>query len=326
MSINYKETKYLQPGLGDVILKDGRAGHFGLPFFYDFDLEGKCIVKLKKMILILAGNALYALAVALFILPNHLITGGTTGLALVAQSLWGMPIAVFVGGFNLVMFVLGLCMLGKSFALTTAVSTFFYPLMLGRFQVLGGNIPLTQDRMLATVLAGLLIGVAIGMVIRAGASTGGMDIPPLVLYRKFRLPVSFMMYLFDLCILIGQMLIFETESILYGLLLVVIYTLVLDRVLVIGTSQIQVKIISENYEAINQAILTKLDRGTTLFAMEGGHLRKAAYGILAVIPGRELNRLNAMVLELDPDAFLIINQVNEVRGRGFTLQKEYKGK
>lgn len=278
----------------------------------------------KKIGFILIGNTCYALAVALFVLPNHLITGGTTGLALVAQNLWGIPVAVFVGAFNVCMFGLGLAVLGKAFALTTVLSTFYYPFILSQLQRFLGDMPLTQDRLLASVLAGLLIGAAIGMVIRAGASTGGMDIPPLVLNKKFRLPVSVMMYVFDLFILLSQMLVFEIESILYGILLVLIYTIVLDRVLVIGTNQIQVKIISSSYEQINQEIQKRLDRGTTLFAIEGGHLREESYGILAVVPGRELNRLNDIVMKSDPNAFMIINQVNEVRGRGFTIQREYK--
>ena len=85
-------------------------------------------MNMKKIITVLAGNTLYALAVSLFILPNGLITGGTTGLALVAQYKLGIPIAAFVGVFNVVMFVAGAAVLGKAFAFTTIISTFYYPL------------------------------------------------------------------------------------------------------------------------------------------------------------------------------------------------------
>lgn len=278
----------------------------------------------KKIITVLAGNTLYALAVSLFILPCGLITGGTTGLALVAQYQFGVPIAVFVGVFNLIMFAAGAFVLGKAFAFTTVLSTFYYPFILGVFESLFGPSPITNDRMLAAIFAGLLIGAGIGMVIRAGASTGGMDIPPLILNKKFRLPVSMTMSVFDCAILLTQMVFSDKEAILYGILLVLLYTLVLDKVLLIGRNQMQVKIISDSCVAISTKIQETMDRGTTLILIEGGHLRQSSYAVLTVVSGRELSKLNELVMGMDPDAFMIVNQVNEVRGRGFTLHKEYR--
>ena len=138
-----------------------------------------------KLLLVLLGNTLYALAIALFVLPSGLITGGTTGLGLVAQHLLGLPLSAFVGLFNAAMFVVGLCLLGKVFALTTAVSSFYFPLVLEVFQRQFQGVRLTSDPLLAAVCSGLLIGVGIGVVIRAGASTGGMDIPPWCCKRSF---------------------------------------------------------------------------------------------------------------------------------------------
>lgn len=281
-------------------------------------------MNVKKIATVLAGNTIYALAVSLFILPGGLITGGTTGLALVAHHQLGIPVAVFVGGFNILMFGAGALVLGRAFAFTTLISTFYYPIILGVFENLLGQTAMTGDRMLATVFSGLLIGGGIGMVIRAGASTGGMDIPPLILNKKWNLSVSMTMSVFDCLILLSQMIFSDKEQILYGILLVIIYTTVLDKVLMIGRNQMQVKIISEKYEEINQAIQSKMDRGTTLLASEGGHLRKASYTVLTVISGRQLSKLNELVMGIDPSAFMIVNRVNEVRGRGFTLHKEYK--
>lgn len=280
--------------------------------------------ELKKVGFILLGNTIYATAVALFILPAGLITGGTTGLAMVAGHLWGIPVASFVAIFNMIMFLLGAFVLGKAFAVTTVISTFYYPFILGQIQKLAGSEPVTRDLMLATVFAGLLIGAGIGLVIRAGASTGGMDIPPLILNKKLHIPVSALMYAFDCIILLFQVLFSNKEQVLYGMLLVLIYTIVLDKVLVMGTGQMQVKIISKEFKAINEAIQTKMDRGTTLFEIEGGHLREESYAVLTVVSGRELSRLNDMVMQMDSHAFMIINRVHEVKGRGFTLHKEYR--
>ena len=278
---------------------------------------------INKMGIILLGNTIYALAVVLFILPNGLITGGTTGLALLFQHQFGVPVSQFVGAFNILMFIIGAIILGKSFALTTMISTFYYPFILGVLERLVGGRSITEDAMLATLFAGLLIGVGIGMVIRAGASTGGMDIPPLVLNKKFKLSVSGTMSALDCMILLSQMLFANSEKILYGILLVLLYTTVLDKVLLLGKSQMQIKIMSEQCEVISEQIRQKLDRGTTLLYSEGGHTRKKSYAILTVVSNRELTKVNDLVMSLDPNAFMIINQVNEVHGRGFNLHKEY---
>lgn len=285
----------------------------------------KEMFQIKSLCWILAGNTIYALAVVLFILPNHLITGGTTGLALLFYHQYGVPVSAFVSVSNVVMFLLGAVVLGKKFAVTTLVSTFYYPLAL---EVLQG-IPqlrngMTDNAMLAVVFAGLMIGLAIGMVISAGASTGGLDIPPLVLNKKFGFSVSVVMYAIDFLILLGQMLFSSREQVLYGILLVLIYTVVLDRVLLTGKSQMQVKIISTEYEEINQKISEQLDRGATLFHSETGHLRNGCLVVLTVISSRELPKLNKLVLSIDPKAFMIINQVNEVKGRGFSMSKQYR--
>ena len=108
---------------------------------------------------------------------------------------------------------------------------------------------------------------------------------------------------------------------LYGIILVLIYTNVLDKVLMMGESKTQVKIISEKYDEINARILAELDRGSTLMHSETGYYRKDAMVILTVISNRELSKLNQLVSSIDPDAFMIVNRISEVRGRGFSLEK-----
>lgn len=274
-----------------------------------------------KILLVLLGNTLYALAIALFVLPSGLITGGTTGLGLVAQHLLGVPLSGFVGIFNAAMFVVGLCLLGKVFALTTALSSFYFPLVLELFQRQFQGVRLTSDPLLAAVCSGLMIGVGIGVVIRAGASTGGMDIPPLVLQKKFRVPVSISMYAFDCMILLLQALFSQTEQILYGLMLVLVYTLTLNKVMMLGAGQTQLKVVSKRYQEISQAILDQVDRGTTLLKSRGGFGQEEGYTVLTVVSARELPRLTRLVTAIDPEAFMVVSQVNEVRGRGFTRPK-----
>ena len=153
-----------------------------------------------------------------------------------------IPITAFAYVFNIAMFLLGAWVLGKAFALTTILSTFEYPFFLSILQLLANRVgPLTDDRMLATLFAGVGIGIGLGLVIQAGASTGGMDIPPLVIEKKLGFPVSVSLYLFDFGILILQIFISDREQVLYGILLVVLYTVILDRLLINGKRQIQLK-------------------------------------------------------------------------------------
>lgn len=278
---------------------------------------------IKNLFYILAGNTIYAAAVVMFILPNNLITGGTTGLALFFNHQFNIPITLFVSVFNIAMFALGFFVLGKTFALTTIISTFYYPFIFGVLEQIPALQGITNDHLLAVICGGIMIGFGIGIVLRVGASTGGVDIPPLVLNKKFSIPVSLSLYVIDFSILLLQMIFSNKEQVLYGILLVLIYTIVLDKVLLLGKSQLQVKIVSEKYEEINQMIIRQLDRGSTLIHAETGLCRNKNLMVLSAISNRELPKLNQLVMEIDPNAFVVINQVNEVRGRGFTMQKVY---
>ena len=284
--------------------------------------ELKEVFSLKRIMWVLIGNTIYSCGIAAFVLPNDLITGGTTGIALILEHYFGLPIGLSVAIFNIVMFILAILILGKSFALTALISTFYFPWILSQFQKVQFIQNMTDDFLLGSIFAGLMLGLGVGLVIRAGASTGGMDIPPLILNKKFGLPVSIGLYVFDFTILIIQMSFRDKERILYGILLVLIYSTLVDKVLLMGKSQMQVKIISDHYEEINKVIQEKLDRGSTFFKTESGYLRKDSFAIMTVVSSRELPKLNELVLEIDKQAFIVINQVNEVMGRGFTLHKQ----
>ena len=280
----------------------------------------------KKAAMITLGNLMYALAVNMFIVPNDLITGGTTGLALFFNRTAGIPVSAFVWCFNITMFLWGARVLGKEFAVSTAASTVIYPLMLSILEWTGAAGFVMEEKLVAVVYAGLLIGAGIGVVMRAGASTGGMDIPALIGKKKWNFNVSFVIYLFDCIILALQVAAADIYSILYGILLIMVYTLVLDKALVMGTAKIQVKIVSREYRKINTLLGERVDCGTTLLHMESGYLHKEQEMILAVISSRDLPKVNQLVLAADPEAFIVVSQINEVRGRGFTLSKVYRAK
>ena len=222
-----------------------------------------------SVFIVILVNVLYALAVKLFLIPAGLVTGGTTGIGLAVNYAAGIPVATFVLVFNVVMLAAGFVVLGKQFALTTIVSTFTYPIALNFLDMMLGDVVLTQDIFICTIFSGLGIGLALGIVIRAGASTGGMDIPPLVLNHFFKLPVSVGLYLFDFIILLVQALFQPLEKVFYGIVLVIIYTVTLDKMLLMGTTKTEVRVVSDYAAEICDAILKRMDRGVTLLSAKG---------------------------------------------------------
>lgn len=279
---------------------------------------------LKSIIPVVIGNIIYALVVKLFILPTNLMSSGTTGIALLANHFLGIPVSFFILIFNVCMLILGLIVLGKKFAMTTIVSTLMYPIALEFFNQTLGEFVITNNELLNTIFAGLGIGLALGIVLRSGASTGGMDIPPLVLNHFFRIPVSVSLYVFDFIILSSQSLYNPLERLLYGIILILLTSIVLDKVLLMGTTKTEVMIISPKFEKISEEILSEMDRGVTLLNARGGYLKNEHSVVLSVVSNRELPKIEKLVRALDPDAFMIVSRVSEVWGRGFSTKKKYQ--
>lgn len=277
--------------------------------------------KLKMIGFMILGNAILAMGTAAFVVPNGLISGGVTGIGLILQRLFGLPVDIGVFAADGVLFLLGAAVMGKAFAATIILSTIVYPTFFSLF----GKIPfltsLTDDKLMAAIYAGLLMGAGIGLVIKVGGSTGGMDIPPIILHNLFGLSIPVMISVGDILLLLVQAFYSSTEQVLYGILVVMLTSIVIDKVLIMGQKQTQVMVISPEYERINQAIHQKIDRGSTLIHATSGLEKQEQKVVLSVISNRQLGDLNELILQIDPQAFVIANEVNEVKGRGFTLSK-----
>ena len=280
------------------------------------------IAKLISLLLVLVGNCSYVLTVKLFVIPANLISCGTTGIAMVVEHMLGIPLSAFILVFNLVMLAVGWTILGRKFAMTTVFSSLFYPLALEFLNRVLGDVYITDNLMMQALFGGMGLGLSLGLVIRGGASTGGMDIPPLVLNKFFRIPVSASLWVFDLCIMLSQLFFHTVEDLLYGIILLIGITVTLNKVMLLGTSRTEVKIVSEKSEEIRQAILKKLDRGCTLLHGQGGYRSNELEVILCVVSNHELPRIERLAREIDPSSFVIVNRVSEVWGRGFTYGKK----
>ena len=272
---------------------------------------------------ILAGNMLLGFAVAAFILPSGVIMGGATGVGIVLGKVIPLDTAVIVLGVNLMALALGWAVLGWRFMLATIASSLLYPLFLGAAQRIPGIDRLTADPLLAALLGGGLVGIAVGLVMRVGSSTGGTDVVNLVLHKWIHIPVSVAVYLTDIVIMGAQALFSDPEQILYGSVLLVVETIALDRVMLLGQSQIQIFVVSGKYEEIRQKCLTDLQAGATMVQIETGRTRTPQRGVLCVIPPRKLYAAQSLVQSIDPNAFLTITQIKEVRGQGFSRERIY---
>lgn len=279
--------------------------------------------RLLSLLLVLLGNTVYALTVKLFLLPANLISCGTTGIALVVNHLTGIPLTGFIFGFNVVMLAVGWWILGKKFAMTTVLSSLFYPAALEILNRLLGDVRITEDLLMNTLFAGIGLGMSLGIVIRGGASTGGMDIPPLVLKKLFHIPVSVSLWAFDFCIMLSQMMFHKAEDLLYGILLLMVISFFLNKMLLLGTSRTEVKIVSQKAQEIREAILSRIDRGVTMLHGEGGYLHKQTEIILSVVSNHEMPKIEQLARAIDPECFMIVTRVTEVWGRGFSHSKHY---
>lgn len=280
--------------------------------------------KLFPLAVIIFGNIIYALTIKLFVLPSGIALGGTTGIALIIEHFFGIPISGFVLAFNITMLCFGFLILGKAFALTTIVSSFCYPIFLEIANRIFGDYVLTNDVFLCTVLGGFGIGFALGLVIRSGASTGGMDIPPLILNKLFHIPVSATLYALDFVVVVLLAIFKPMDSILYGIVFTFIYTFVLDKTLVLGKSRTELKIVTRRAKELTDAILNEVDRGVTLLNAETGYKHYDTQVVLSVISNREIAKVTNLAHRIDPKCFIMISRVSEVRGRGFSAAKKYK--
>lgn len=270
---------------------------------------------------VLVGNAILAFTVAAFIVPHGVIMGGATGIGLTIAHYVPVDLSIIIFIVNSILFVLGAAVLGKKFAVATIASTFIYPTFLSIVQKIPGIDGLTDNLMLATLYAGALLGVGIGLIVRVGSSTGGTDIVALVLNKWFHIPVAGLLYVIDFLVLGGQVFFSDTEQIMYGVLMLVLETAILNKVMLLGQSQIQLFIISEEYEHIREKMLKELDAGVTMVHVETGYGQENQKGVLCIIPNRKLYSVKELVQSIDPKAFITITQINEVRGRGFSMER-----
>ena len=273
----------------------------------------------KDIVWVVAGNAVLALAVSMFILPYDILSGGVAGIAVALQPLIPLPVTPMVNLLVVGLFILGACFLGKEFAMKTILSSLIYPVFLTFFS---GRVPvLDLDPILASLYGGLLGGMGVGMALRTGASTGGMDIPPLIVHKLTHIEIAKLVLITDaLTVLLGAFT-YGLEAVLIGFVSVWASSVAIDKVLMFGGQQAKaIQIISDQYEQIIERIHSELERGTTLIEAQGGYTHEKRKIVLVVITKNQYPALMEMVTAIDKEAFVIANDTHEVKGFGFSFE------
>ena len=279
--------------------------------------------KLLRIGTIILGNVFVAFAVSTLVLENQLISGGVTGLGIVTNHYTGINISLIVGIINVLLFLLGLFFIGKNFALSTLISTFAFPVLLEFFNTNAIFHNYCQDTLLAVVLAGCLVGIGVGLMIRSDASSGGMDIIAIILNRKLGIPVFIMVNVFDFIILCMQATFSNPTKILYSIVLVFVTSFMLNKTLTKGSKMVQLVVISDCHEMIKKMIIEEADAGVTSLYSQKGFNETDTKTLLTIIPPVKLTKIKEQIKLIDPVAFMVVATVDEVSGRGYTLERHH---
>ncbi len=267
--------------------------------------------------LIAIGGAVFAFGFALFLQPNRINGGGVSGLAMVFCTLTQLSsTGVVTMVINIPLFIAGYRRLGRRFFFGTLVGTISSSLLIDVFALL--PTPQTEP-LLAALYGGVITGFGLGLMLARGGSSGGGDILMRLLKLKFRnLSAGRLMLIIDIVVIALTGFAFrDLNKVLYSTVTLYVSSIVLDSV-VYGFDYSKVAlVISDHYEQISQALTTKLERGVTLLTGEGGYTGAPKKVVLCAIKRHQLAELKELVTEIDPNAFIILQEAHQILGDGF---------
>ena len=282
----------------------------------------KAFSRLLWFLQIVVGSGLFSLGFDLFLSPHNFNGGGISGFSQILAALTGFgSVAFWVGAINVPLFILGGMKIGKKFFWGSLIGIVTVTAALELFT----RIPVPQtEPLLACIYGGVLIGGGLGIVFMAGASTGGSDIIVRLLKRKWRnVPIGPINMCFDLVVMVLTGFAFgDMSKALYTGITVFISGKVLDMVVYSFDYSKVTLIISEKHNEIADRILKKLERGVTYLNGEGAYSHTEKKVILTAVKRYQLADLKQLVVDVDPDAFVIVQEAHQVLGDGFARYTE----
>ncbi|MFO7152100.1 MAG: YitT family protein [Bacillota bacterium] len=278
-------------------------------------------MKLKAQVwdylLITLGTFIGSLGLNMFLIPNKVAAGGVSGLATVLHYLFGLPVGWTMLGFNIPLFAAGTIFLGPVFGAKTVIGT----LLLSLFTELTQNFPvITEDLLLSSVYGGIALGLGLGLVFKTRATTGGSDIAAMLIHHFFPVvSIGQGILLIDFFVIALNGISFNWEYAMYSWIALFVSSKVIDIVQEGINYAKAVYIISDKNDDIQKRILEDLGRGITLFEAKGGYTGESRKVVMCAVTRLELPKLKRIIWDIDPKAFIIIHDVHEVLGEGFTF-------
>ncbi|MCI6811622.1 MAG: YitT family protein [Lachnospiraceae bacterium] len=278
--------------------------------------EKKKRSRIKSYAVVTVASLLYGVAVSLFLDPNNIAPGGVTGLAMIVNRLIRIETGTLILLLNIPILILGLRKFGFHFLVSTIYATILTSLFTNYF---AGYSPITEDPLLAAVIGGSLAALALGLVFKSGATTGGTDIVVKVLRLRFpHLKTGRLFMICDLVVVGLSAIVFKNvDSAFYAAISVMLMGVVFDMVLYGADGAKLLYIISDYWQEIGDRILQELDIGVTYLEGEGAYSKKTKRVIMCVVRKQLAPQIEEIVKEEDKDAFMIISSATEIYGEGY---------
>lgn len=276
------------------------------------------ITKLEQYIMITVGITIMASGFYFFLIPMNLVAGGVTGLGIVLVEWFDLNISIFVLIVNIFLLFIGLFILGKKIFLKSIYGSLYFPAILYVFERFVPLFDLQDDYILAAIFGGAMIGIGFGLMLKYGGTSGGTDIPVKIFYRKFKIPVSTSVYIFDgIIVTLGIITFFPTNGIslgLYALIAIFISGKLADIVVVGGNSKKAMQIITSRPDAIKEAIYNSVSRGVSVVNIKGGFTNRDKTMLITVITKQEYYVIRNIIARLDEEAFVYVTPATEIHG------------
>lgn len=266
---------------------------------------------LRKILGLTIGAIIYSAGLNLFLIPNHIIDGGVTGISLLVQALTGVPFSVLIVVLNLPFFYLGYKRLGAGLAVSATYAIVILSLCSSYFEQLK---PATTDPFLSTIFGGIIIGIGVGIVIKSGGSTDGTEIVAIWMDNRTSFSVGEIIMFFNFFILGAAGFVFSWNSAMYSLIAYFICSRMIDAVSTGLDSSKGIFIVTTEYDKVSDAIVHDMHRAVTRLHGQGGFLKDDKDVLYCVVTRLEVTKLKQVVHGIDPSAFLSVFDVQEVQG------------
>lgn len=268
---------------------------------------------ISKFLFIILGAALYSIGLEIFLIPNNIIDGGVVGISIMTSHFTKIPLGLLTFVLNIPFLIIGYKQIGKSFTLLTLFSVICYSLGISIFKPIPS---ITQDILLASVFGGIIIGLGIGIIIRNGGSTDGIEIVSIILDKKISFSLGQIVLFFNFFILVAAGLIFGLDRGMYSLIAYFIAIKIIDMVVEGLDESKAVIIISQKHQEISDALMLNLGRGVTLLNGQGGYKGDSTNVIYIIVSRLEISKLKSIVYDFDKDALMTIGSV-ETAGKNY---------